>query len=842
MFARPVCFTCTQLRLITTEVWRTLGIGVGVWLDVNVNVGVDARSAVTKDGTVVNEVEGHKDIQNPPDDDVYISPNDEFQPLSIDEILIPSRSVLESISWKELHNFYHSYVNSHQLLCRRQVLVGRIWDGGWDLCEDAKYIPEKPCLVYSFGLKMDFTFEDKLVELHGCEVHMFDPVLKSEDTLRGTNIRLHRLGLSSYSGQHSIGPVMTLENIRQSNNHKQTRIDVVKIDIGGMEWQAIPEMLNGSSLEDVKQLAISFTIDIKNENPKEFYLLRNHPIEALQVPGAPVEKWRVDPCRNAQDGAPTFTLRMSTNRDSDPVGSQPTETFNERDDDTGTPYTSNTMITRRRRTLLLVVLLVVGIGYNVPLAKVTSSHSQPQSQSQPQAQTRARTNDTQPQTVVNDIQDVAPPGPLSDLEQRKVAIEEHSKKDLHIPSDDVLKAMSWEELHYLYHSYVNGNQALCRRHVRVGNIQDGGWVVCEDLRYRPRMPCLVYSFGINNDFSFDDGIVQRYGCEVHSFDPTMKSMGHLRGTSIRFHHLGLAASSGDHVIGPVETLTNIRKMLGHTNKTIDVIKLDIEMMEWESLPEMLSENGLKDVPQIAVEFHIDDIFQQPKKVVEESSKQRLQPFENMCEPSPFQPISLLEQKEQSPLLEVKKNQSRPSKKVKLPYDGGETVDSLLVPQNKIIRKLYWKDLHNIYHRIDQKEHIRGKKIRFHPFGLGVKTDQLTIGPVMTLQDIRAKLGHTNTRIDILKINVGKTEWMLLPQMLMNRTMKDVRQLVVEFHIRMFYQYPRERYLRFLTVLRLLYDAGYRIFQSKMNIHTIEKNKLGLKPFSKCHEVSFIKIL
>ena len=30
--------------------------------------------------------------------------------------------------------------------------------------------------------------------------------------------------------------------------------------------------------------------------------------------------------------------------------------------------------------------------------------------------------------------------------------------------------------------------------------------------------CLVYSFGVGEDFTFDDAMAKR-GCEVHSFDP-----------------------------------------------------------------------------------------------------------------------------------------------------------------------------------------------------------------------------------------------------------------------------------------------------------------------------------
>jgi len=53
---------------------------------------------------------------------------------------------------------------------------------------------------------------------------------------------------------------------------------------------------------------------------------------------------------------------------------------------------------------------------------------------------------------------------------------------------------------------------------------DGAYYLCKDKQHWPfhndstSEKCLVYSFGIDWDFKFDDEIA-RQGCEVHAFDP-----------------------------------------------------------------------------------------------------------------------------------------------------------------------------------------------------------------------------------------------------------------------------------------------------------------------------------
>jgi hypothetical protein len=50
----------------------------------------------------------------------------------------------------------------------------------------------------------------------------------------------------------------------------------------------------------------------------------------------------------------------------------------------------------------------------------------------------------------------------------------------------------------LYFRYLTSTQIYCKENVRFGNMADGGWNICNDHLYRPRQPCLVYSFGQGN--------------------------------------------------------------------------------------------------------------------------------------------------------------------------------------------------------------------------------------------------------------------------------------------------------------------------------------------------------
>ncbi|KAL3864721.1 hypothetical protein ACJMK2_006494 [Sinanodonta woodiana] len=175
-----------------------------------------------------------------------------------------------------------------------------------------------------------------------------------------------------------------------------------------------------------------------------------------------------------------------------------------------------------------------------------------------------------------------------------------------IPSDGELANMTANQLTDIYWSYINTIQVLCRKIVRIGTIEDGGKEVCTDVPFLPTPPCLVYSFGINNQWDFDEDVARIFGCEVFSFDPSMrnKSETYKYADNITFYKIGL----GDKNVvlrnkWNMKTLEEIRHNLNHTERTISILKIDIEGSEWISIPQMVSSGTLRSVNQMQIELH-----------------------------------------------------------------------------------------------------------------------------------------------------------------------------------------------------------------------------------------------
>ncbi|XP_052072674.1 uncharacterized protein LOC127710752 [Mytilus californianus] len=154
----------------------------------------------------------------------------------------------------------------------------------------------------------------------------------------------------------------------------------------------------------------------------------------------------------------------------------------------------------------------------------------------------------------------------------------------------------------------------------------GNWWDCNSYPYKifVNRPCLVYSFGIGNDFRFDDAMAT-LGCEVHSFDPSMNVSEHTRESGVVFHTFGIG-SHNDDLFTPrtdeftrkeqkstweLKKLSTILSNLDHQNMTLDILKLDIEGNEWDVLENIIQEDLLFKIKQLEVEYHIFPDF--PKR-------------------------------------------------------------------------------------------------------------------------------------------------------------------------------------------------------------------------------------
>jgi len=160
---------------------------------------------------------------------------------------------------------------------------------------------------------------------------------------------------------------------------------------------------------------------------------------------------------------------------------------------------------------------------------------------------------------------------------------------------------------------------LCPSRVRAGSGGDGGWWLCSSQSIPPvgsdgdDSSCVVYSFGIRDNFSFDHYLAKR-GCTVHGFDPSpdglsskakyeQNNFGQNGGKAV-FHSVGLG-KDGVYEPGKVpfrwpgmgyladsntytwklKSLPTIQDKLG--NDKITILKVDIEGGEWDVLSDII---------------------------------------------------------------------------------------------------------------------------------------------------------------------------------------------------------------------------------------------------------------
>lgn len=133
-------------------------------------------------------------------------------------------------------------------------------EGSWGICLSEELVARfhrQDCIVYSFGIQNDWSFDAAIAQL-GCEVWSYDPSslhLKDHSDL-DKNVHFQRVGVgledttrwivedpnhggkwddvpSGTTGAHKF-QIKTLHTLMAENNHD--RIDLLKIDVEGFEW------------------------------------------------------------------------------------------------------------------------------------------------------------------------------------------------------------------------------------------------------------------------------------------------------------------------------------------------------------------------------------------------------------------------------------------------------------------------------------------------------------------------------------------------------------------------------------------------------------------------------
>ncbi|KAG9316855.1 hypothetical protein JVU11DRAFT_2927 [Chiua virens] len=147
---------------------------------------------------------------------------------------------------------------------------------------------------------------------------------------------------------------------------------------------------------------------------------------------------------------------------------------------------------------------------------------------------------------------------------------------------------------------------------RVGVMGDGGKWVCGLERIVPKKQCVMYSFGVNGESSFEADIMKAApGCEVWGYDFSVNSFGpeiELESDLKRRSHFFPYALGPKDAFSAVDepkmyTLRTLMERNGHD--FIDVLKIDIEGNEFESLEVFIDSFHGEPLPfgQLQLEVH-----------------------------------------------------------------------------------------------------------------------------------------------------------------------------------------------------------------------------------------------
>lgn len=146
---------------------------------------------------------------------------------------------------------------------------------------------------------------------------------------------------------------------------------------------------------------------------------------------------------------------------------------------------------------------------------------------------------------------------------------------------------------------------------RMGSAADGGKLLCGLDGLRARKACVVFSIGSNGQYDFEQAFLKETKCEVHTFDCHYQGGASQHKGRHFFHPVCLGGKTEQRRAGNAtleyKTLADLISMTGHSQ--VDMLKMDIEGFEYESLTGLRFKDSCRFPAQIAIELHWTALYQ-----------------------------------------------------------------------------------------------------------------------------------------------------------------------------------------------------------------------------------------
>ena len=214
-------------------------------------------------------------------------------------------------------------MDTFDTVCQQRVKLGgkylstcHAYDGHKYVCMDELMgdLQTGNCLVYSFGLNTDWTFEENLAAL-GCQVYAFDPTVDAPAKLH-PNIHFKKVGIIGKPDGRA--EYETLEALLAFNGHSSAKISYLKLDVEGAEIAALPLWVKSEVLKHVRQLALEIHVGVGVRKSRGFF----QTFEDLQLSNHfRIFSWDPNICWKNKNSAKYYRLAEIVFRKIDPANS-----------------------------------------------------------------------------------------------------------------------------------------------------------------------------------------------------------------------------------------------------------------------------------------------------------------------------------------------------------------------------------------------------------------------------------------------------------------------------------------------------------------------------------------